>query len=658
MPLTVTGRKQDVSALREFAWTDMSGLLDIKSVPQQVADNALTVATNVYGRTDGAVEMRKGLSLYGTVLRNGAATKGLFRFCQQVINGIAQTSPVNMTLAEVAGGHLYNGDTDKQLGIDAILGAQAAPWTAVQIYDPDHLQSTGPVPILTKVSGGTLAAGTYQYEETVTNGAGQTLVSYSASITITASDVTNGIRSIKVDWTGQGVQPLAVPGATGYKVYRNSGAGFKLMSDGTIGSGSTTTYTDTGAGTETVTTPPVSNTGGVAPSDVAVLCTGSGGPYLWDGYTISTPSDWTANAPSAKYCQVVNNILFFGGISIQPNLLVGMKVGHPETFALVNEDAISLPIAGLGVVGAGAQAYLIVGMSRGIAVISQYGLIVSENDLPMSDGVDGYRTMISVDGYCYFVGSFGIYVTDGVNVQRISDKVEPWILNDPLYPDFPMNGDRTQSWALYFNNRIYFFYLSNTHFQTALVWDVRLQGWTVYNIASGGPELIAGVVLDAPGDTVPHTAVVGGYLTSQLYNFDVYNGTGHNVDDAGTTIQTSVLSKYFKVGLAGHDKQLQRCDFEFFLDSTGGFGGVAVAQTDYGASSSAQVVTPAPAGAQFDSAIFDVSTFASGTRNYVKQRMDTMLRFEAVAFGCQTQDTNPPYVFAATSGVYLEEPRA
>lgn len=653
MPLTVTGRKLDASALREFAWTDMSALLDIKSVPQQVADNALTVATNVYGRTDGAVEMRKGLSLFGTVLRGGAATKGLFRFSQQVINGVAQSPPVNMTLAEVAGGHLYNGDTDKQLGIDAILGSLAAPWTAAQIYDADHLQSSPPVPILTLIAGGSLAVQAFSYEVTVTNGAGETLASYSASAT-----TDSGHKTIKVDWTGQGVQPLAVPGATGYKVYRNSGAGFKLMSDGTIGSGSTTTYTDNGTGTETATTPPGSNTAGVAPSDVAILCTGSAGPYLWDGYKASTPADWTTNAPAAKYVQVVNNIVFFGGISIQPNLLVGMKVGHPETFALVNEDAISLPIMGLGIVGAGAQAYLIVGMPKGLAVISQYGLIVSENDLPMSDGVVGYRTMISVDGYCYFVGGFGIYVTDGVNVRKISDQVEPWILNDPLYPDFPMNGDRTLSWAMYFNNRIYFWYLSNTHFQTALVWDVRLQGWTVYSIASGGPELIAGVVLNAPGDTVPPTAVAAGYLTSQLYNFEVYNGTGHNVDDASTTIKTSVLSKYFKVGLAGHDKQLQRCDFEFFLDSTGGFGGVALAQTDYGASSAAQVVTPVAAGALYDSAIFDTSVFASGTRNYVKQRMDTMLRFEAVAFGCQTSDSNPPYIFAGASGVMLEDPRA
>jgi len=85
-------------------------------------------------------------------------------------------------------------------------------------------------------SGGTFAAGTYFWQVSATNAAGETIPSTERSATI----VLNG--SCTLVWN-------RVPGATGYKVYRATVAGQENVSPAlvaTIGSGTTLTYTDTG----------------------------------------------------------------------------------------------------------------------------------------------------------------------------------------------------------------------------------------------------------------------------------------------------------------------------------------------------------------------------------------------------------------------------
>lgn len=88
-------------------------------------------------------------------------------------------------------------------------------------------------------SGGTFAAATYFWQVTATNASGETVGSVEASAAIAL----NG--SANLAWN-------AVPGATGYKVYRATSAGGESTSPAlvtTITSGATVTYTDTGTAT-------------------------------------------------------------------------------------------------------------------------------------------------------------------------------------------------------------------------------------------------------------------------------------------------------------------------------------------------------------------------------------------------------------------------
>lgn len=101
----------------------------------------------------------------------------------------------------------------------------------------------------TSTTGGTLAAATYYYVVTALNSAGQTLASNEVSVTTTGTTSSNTIT-----WS-------AVPGATGYRVYRGTAAAGENVY---YAPGNVTTYTDTNA-SSTGGTPPGSNTTAIAP---------------------------------------------------------------------------------------------------------------------------------------------------------------------------------------------------------------------------------------------------------------------------------------------------------------------------------------------------------------------------------------------------------
>jgi len=514
----------------KFAVYGFGGGLNIKSGPQELADNELTVAVNVYLRTDGMLEMRKGITKHATSL-SATPIQGLFRFYQQVVSG-APVAVSAVTLAQV-GGTMFNLDTAVQIGATNALGATAQPWSAVRIFDPAHSSGT----------------------------------------------------------------------------------------------------------------------------DVLVICTGSGGPYLYDGTTISTPAAWSSVA-GARWCQAVNGILWFGGIPTQPNLLVGAQVGYPETLPATNTFAVSKPVVGMGIIGFAPQASLVVGFETGFSVISGVGpLNFYEQEIPSSDGVAAPRSMLSVDGALYFIGTTSIYRFDGTSLpQPIGIKVEPWVQNDALAPDFPMNGNRTLSWAFYYNRRVHFVYDSGGvgHCNTMLVWDLLSQGWTV--LSGIGAAMNCAVLLDAPGDPDPHAVIIGSASSGQAYNWDVYNGTGQDVDDDGTVISSSFITKYFKIGQPGVNKRLKRVYIEIFAET---FGGAFFADTDYGANSSGSVVPViGQGGAIWDSSTWDSGVWGGGALTFVKQRFDADLTFEALAFGIQTNDKNPPYRFQGTSGEFVMEAEA
>lgn len=90
-------------------------------------------------------------------------------------------------------------------------------------------------------SGGTFAAATYYWKIAATDVLGETVPSTEASATIAL----NG--SANLAWT-------AVSGATGYRIYRSTTTGAQTGATSlvtVIGSGATTTYTDTGTATTT-----------------------------------------------------------------------------------------------------------------------------------------------------------------------------------------------------------------------------------------------------------------------------------------------------------------------------------------------------------------------------------------------------------------------
>lgn len=385
-------------------------------------------------------------------------------------------------------------------------------------------------------------------------------------------------------------------------------------------------------------------TGGA--TDCLAICTGDGGPYLFNGTTITTPAVWSTSVPNARWCAVVNGVLWFAGVKAQPNLVWGSGINAPETLPFYNEFTVSRPVTGLGVIGAGAQSALVVGMTKGLSVLSGVGPnTFFLQEIPSTDGVAAGRTMIAVDAIVYYLGNSAIYSFDGTTITPISTKVEPWILNDPIYPDFPMNGSRLTAWAYYYNRRVYFFYDSGQvgHPNTALVWDLNLQGWTIYT----GPKLVAGCLLDAPGDASPPLPLVLDAMKGQAYNFDVFNSLS-GVDDAGTTISATATTKYFKIGAAGTPKTLMRVYPEFFIATA--FAGTFSAITDYGLSSSSVVVPLTQGAALWDVGLWDTALWSSGLQTFFKQRIDFNIEGEAFAFSVSTIDTNPPWKFVGASG--------
>lgn len=98
----------------------------------------------------------------------------------------------------------------------------------------------------TSTTGGTLAAATYFYEVTAITPGGETTASNEKSQVTTGTTSSNTIS-----WA-------AVPGATGYKVYRGTAAGGENVQYSVAGGG-TTSFLDTGAA-GTAATPAASNT--------------------------------------------------------------------------------------------------------------------------------------------------------------------------------------------------------------------------------------------------------------------------------------------------------------------------------------------------------------------------------------------------------------
>lgn len=118
--------------------------------------------------------------------------------------------------------------------------------TNLAVINGVRVETTLAVPVqsaLATASGGSLAANTYYYVVTATNTFGETIASNEQNIATGASGKNT------VTWA-------AVPGATGYKIYRGTGTGAENVF---YSVGAVTTFLDTG-GASTAGTPPATNT--------------------------------------------------------------------------------------------------------------------------------------------------------------------------------------------------------------------------------------------------------------------------------------------------------------------------------------------------------------------------------------------------------------
>jgi hypothetical protein len=449
MPVTLGPLQRGELDSKEFAFYGFAGGLNVKSPPQLVADNDLTIATDGYLQPSGAFQMRNGMSKNGTTLGSTGPTI-LARFYQDVKNGAVVSPEVTILLAQ-NGGNLYNYGTGALIG--SIGGSTASAMTYVRMQDPND-PNTG----------------------------------FTAGLT-----------------------------------------------------------------------------------DVIVICTGVGGPYVYDGTNLYVPVGWS-QASGASWCAIVNGIVWFGGIKKFPNQIFGSGDGiiaSMETLPAYRNFALSALVTGLLAQGTGATATLVIGRSLGISVL--YGTGPSTfflQDIPYQDGgVTAGRTMISESGVGYWLGRAGIYSFDGQTVpRRISDKIEPWIFNDPLVTGYPMTGFRNLSWSCIYDNRLHIGYcaLGQTQPNAILVFDLVMQAWTGPLLPT--PGLASMILLDAPSDPSPYNAVVGSSTSGQAYNWDYLpSTTTMPATDDGVPILASCLSKYFSLGVPGSTKALQRFYPEMYV---------------------------------------------------------------------------------------------
>lgn len=417
-------------------------------------------------------------------------------------------------------------------------------------------------------------------------------------------------------------------------------------------------------------------------TDCLVICTGSGGPYVYDGTNLYTPAGW-ADAVSASYCAVVNGILWFGGIPTAPNQIFGTGDGitqSMETLPAFRNFALSSPVMGLCALGTGPTAALVIGCNSGLSVL--YGTGPStfyRQDVPFTDGVTAGRTMVSgsgstSSGQIFFLGHVGVYSFDGTSLpQQISMKVQPWILNDPFHDnsatDFPMT-DRSLAWAQIYNNKLHLGYASyiatpaTTAPNTILCYDLIVGGWTVLR-PNGGLASMA--LLDAPSDANPYVAIVGTSTTAQPFTWDFVPSATQNAayDDAPTNtvpVLAQVQTKYFDLGLPGTTKALMRYYPELFIGGT--FNANFVLGVDAGNTTTSALVNSGSAATlaalMWDSGFWDINVWDGQTGFYRFGPQASRIDFNAVegvefSFGIQMTATTgalSPWIFTGGTGLY------
>jgi hypothetical protein len=595
----------------------------------------------------------------------------LARFCQTITNATPQNPSIKYLLAK-QGNNLV--DIDNNIVYSNVFtNSTNLLWETTQIFDPDHLTTAYAAPTLAPAStSGAFPVGTYfvTYAFGLVSG-GKTAASPEATITI--STASKALR-VTVPTVPVGVNTVYV-----YTTAPNGASGTELLASPTsftVAAGTAPTLVVTAYGSGSAQ--PTVGTNNLSPSDVLVITTGAGGPYIFDGYSVYVPPYWTSGGVTgAAWCQVVNNVLWFGGIPSQTNLVAGTALGFPEGN---NNSAVNLqptglpgyanfaftnPVTGLGVLGAGPQAGLFVGQTAGASVL--FGTAPGNyfiQDVPSSDGVASGHAILSYAGIVYFLGKQAFYSYDGSsNPAPISPNIEPWVLNGVLNQDFSMKGDRTAVFGMEYNNRLHWWYdyEGSGYNRGVLVYDLVVQGWTPLQLNDAFSDAC---LINGPGDPSPQTACTVGFATGQAYNWDVIaavqpSGQSHAVSDNGVAIPSAVYTKFFKIGVPGTPKKMMRLYPELFVEQ---FSGTCSVTTDYGASQASGLLSLSPAmSAVWDTAIWDTSSWAANAvQTFLgapATRIDLNEVGEAFSFSIQTNSTNPPYILQGFTGVYKQETR-
>ena len=279
---------------------------------------------------------------------------------------------------------------------------------------------------------------------------------------------------------------------------------------------------------------------------------------------------------------------------------------------------------------------------------------------------------LSIYGQLFYLGRQAFYVFDGQSApQRLSDKVEPWILGNvnATAPSYAMQGDRTQYWMFYYNNRIHIVYDSTGSglLGTWLVFDLINSGWTIQQPADA---VIAYAALDGPGDPAPTVGVIFCQSSGNQYFWDQYSTGVMTADQyngtTGANIQAGFSTKFFKVGTPGTPKRIMRWYPEFFA---GNLNATCTITNDYGASSVASAVNALSNNSYYNNTAsqtinggvgYGYALWSSGTRTFVgapTTRIDTNLQGEAFSFGASTNAQTQPWIFQGMTGNYAQEAR-
>jgi hypothetical protein len=402
-------------------------------------------------------------------------------------------------------------------------------------------------------------------------------------------------------------------------------------------------------------------------TDVAVMCTGTGGPYVWDGTNLYTPAGWS-QASGASWCAVVNGIIWFGGIANFPNQIFGSGDGitaSMETLPAYRNFSLTGPVLGLVAQGTGANASLVIGRNAGISVL--YGTGPSTfylQDVPMTDGMPYGHSALAYAGSVVWVGTQSVWLFDGVSIPRsISEKIRSFIEgnNSPnqYTPAFGTNypittNDGCSPLGAIWNSRYHIIYSASGGSvpDTVLCYDFLVGGWTVVQTT---PAISCLWSLDAPADFSTGQDNAGQARASagngHLYAWETVGLADSNTGcydittTVGPTTYAPVLSqmatKFFKLGAPGTTKALRRTYPELTVLGPAGLTGVVA--TDYGATTSTQ---PQPASTSAFNDIF-VPSGSPTTRVDWDQ-----VTGDAFSFGIQNTVASGPWTVGGFSAAY------